>query len=209
MNDTQLIRLALLNHADLKRRAAKRRELAGPGNAPYRKTNRTEAKDAEALAARLTGTGPVFTRDEVSAAVNAGTDLVTGDSRIYVSDHTADLINLVVNAALTRLDNPTADLDTVITTNYDTRPAAVIAWANGDPAPDEDEDGPEGDQHEPEPEPELRKCRFCFDRISYVSSECAHNGGYWISATGDPGVAGLGFCTGTAAQHVPENTPED
>jgi len=43
--------------------------------------------------------------------------------------------------------------------------------------------------------------RFCFDRISYVSSECAHNGGYWISATGDP-ACGLGFCTGTAAQHV-------
>jgi hypothetical protein len=128
-------------------------------------TNRTHSHPAFATIAAKISTGPVFTRDEVSAAVNAGTDLVTGDSRIYVSDHTADLINLVVNAALTRLDNPSADLDTVITTNYDTRPAAVIAWANGDPAPDEDEDSTEeddltagyaGDENETEPDTTTR-----------------------------------------------------
>jgi len=97
---------ALLNHADLKRPRAKRRSWPGRATRLTARPNRTESEGRRSAGRAANRHWPVFTRDEVSAAVNAGTDLVTGDSRIYVSDHTADLINLVVNAALTRLDNP-------------------------------------------------------------------------------------------------------
>ncbi|EHR52353.1 hypothetical protein SacmaDRAFT_4160 [Saccharomonospora marina XMU15] len=69
---------------------------------------------------------PHFTRDQVSRAVNDGADLVIDE--VATRDRDDDLINLVVNAALTRLDNPTADLDQVITECYDTEPSEVRSW---------------------------------------------------------------------------------
>ncbi|MFE0024111.1 hypothetical protein [Amycolatopsis sp. NPDC059021] len=69
---------------------------------------------------------PHFTREQVSRAVNDGADLVTDD--LPTSERDDDLINLVVNAALTRLDTPGADLDQVIIECYDTEPSEVRAW---------------------------------------------------------------------------------
>ncbi|OZM70738.1 hypothetical protein CFN78_24040 [Amycolatopsis antarctica] len=69
---------------------------------------------------------PRFTRDQVSRAVNDGADLVIDE--VTTSDRDDDLINLVVNAALTRLNNPTADLEQVVTECYDTGPSDVRSW---------------------------------------------------------------------------------
>lgn len=60
-----------------------------------------------------------FTKDEVMTAVNAGADLITGDKDIYLSEQDGDLINLIVNAIGSMLDeNPPASLDEVIERNY-------------------------------------------------------------------------------------------
>lgn len=63
---------------------------------------------------------PLFTREQVMAAVNDGSDLVTGDSRIDVSEAAEDLVNLIINAIGSRLDDPGVTLDEVITGNYET-----------------------------------------------------------------------------------------
>lgn len=59
-----------------------------------------------------------YTRDQVNKAVNDGIDLITMDNDIYLSDRDQDLLNLAVNAALHKLDNPDADLDDVILSSY-------------------------------------------------------------------------------------------
>jgi hypothetical protein len=89
-----------------------------------------------------------YTRDQVSAAVNAGVELVMNDKDIYFDGKTTDLLNLVANAALSVLDQPGMSLDDVILSNYqpdipddyeppiesedDPRyPAAVVATVRG------------------------------------------------------------------------------
>lgn len=68
-----------------------------------------------------------YTREDVMAAVNAGVDLVLDE--LALGECQADLVNLVVNAIGTVLDNPGASLDQVIEENYDEDPAEVRAWA--------------------------------------------------------------------------------
>lgn len=69
-----------------------------------------------------------YSYSQVSEAVNQGASLVTGDTVIYLSDRDYDLINLVVNAALSALDNPSITLDDVIVNNYSVQPAEVRSW---------------------------------------------------------------------------------
>jgi hypothetical protein len=60
-----------------------------------------------------------FTRDEVVTLANRGTDLVTGDDNLYLSDRDFDLINLVMNAALSMLDDePPVTLNEMIERNW-------------------------------------------------------------------------------------------
>lgn len=78
------------------------------------------------------GTSPdsaSYTREQVSEAVNVGADLVRDD--LDVGDRDIDLINLVVNAALTLLDEPSLSLDDVIKRCYDAEPAEVRGWWSG------------------------------------------------------------------------------
>ena len=57
-----------------------------------------------------------FTREQISRAVNAGAELVL-DS-LLLGERDEDLIDLVVNAALSKLDNPEVDLDAVVQEHY-------------------------------------------------------------------------------------------
>ena len=67
--------------------------------------------------------GRTFTRDEVSTAVNAGVQLALDDNELSLSDRDYDLVNLIVNAALSMLDDPPpASLDEVIERNYQPDP---------------------------------------------------------------------------------------
>ena len=70
-----------------------------------------------------------FSREQVAQAVNAGADLVRDE--LPTGDRDADLINLVVNAALTLLDEPGLDLDEVIRRCYEAEPATVRGWWGG------------------------------------------------------------------------------
>ena len=77
-----------------------------------------------------TANEPAFTRAQVEQAANAGADLVRDG--LDIGDRDTDLINLVVNAALTMLDEPgISDLDDVIRRCYETEPAEVRGWWNG------------------------------------------------------------------------------
>lgn len=68
----------------------------------------------------------VFTRDEVLAAVNDAADqardITGGDERV------ADLVNLVVNLTMGLLDDPAAEVDTVIAEAYGEDPETVKGW---------------------------------------------------------------------------------
>jgi hypothetical protein len=70
-----------------------------------------------------------YDREEVSRAVNAGADLVRDG--LPTGDRDSDLLNLVVNAALTLLDEPGLDLDEVIRRCYEVEPAVVRGWWGG------------------------------------------------------------------------------
>ena len=77
-----------------------------------------------------TASEPAFTRAQVEQAANAGADLVRDG--LDIGDRDTDLINLVVNATLTMLDEPgVSDLDDVIRRCYETEPAEVRGWWNG------------------------------------------------------------------------------
>ena len=66
----------------------------------------------------------LFTREQVSKAINRGADLVHQE----FGDDYADLINLVANAIGEALDNPGTTLDEAIENNYSTDPAIVRGW---------------------------------------------------------------------------------
>ena len=68
----------------------------------------------------------MYTRDEVSEAVNNAVNLVAGN--IEVSDSDQDMLNLIVNAAMTLLDFPGASMHEVITANYAEDPENVLGW---------------------------------------------------------------------------------
>lgn len=70
----------------------------------------------------------MYTREQISRAVNDGADLVlqelAGDG-----ERDTDLINMVVNSVLELLDHPEGmDLDEVIRRNYETSPEEVRSW---------------------------------------------------------------------------------
>ncbi|MFE5567037.1 hypothetical protein ACFQ68_18775 [Amycolatopsis japonica] len=94
--------------------------------ATFPRTDQPTESEPERVETPMESEMPPFTRDQVSRAVNDGADLVIDE--VTTSDRDDDLINLVVNAALTRLDNPNADLDQVITECYDTAPSEVRSW---------------------------------------------------------------------------------
>ncbi|MDI3409283.1 hypothetical protein [Streptomyces cavernicola] len=79
-------------------------------------TDDIEAADDEA---------PQYTREQISQAVNNGVDLPAAQERRTVAD---DLDNLIVNAALTLLDDPDADFYKVVTKNYGESPRVVRSW---------------------------------------------------------------------------------
>ena len=69
-----------------------------------------------------------LTRDQVSQAVNDGAELVIHDDGLQVGERETDLINLVVNAAMTLLDKPGTTLDQVMDSNYEGGAARVRSW---------------------------------------------------------------------------------
>ncbi|MEU5431122.1 hypothetical protein AB0H73_36715 [Streptomyces olivoreticuli] len=68
---------------------------------------------------------PQYTREQVSQAVNSGIDLAAENTGRAYAD---DLDNLVVNAALTLLDDPDADFYKVTTECYSESPRVVRSW---------------------------------------------------------------------------------
>ncbi|MFE2157045.1 hypothetical protein ACFW9M_04440 [Streptomyces lydicus] len=68
---------------------------------------------------------PQYTRDQVSQAVNNGIDLAAAKERCTVAE---DLDNLIVNAALTLIDDPAADFYTVATKCYSESPRVIRSW---------------------------------------------------------------------------------
>ncbi|WP_327377648.1 hypothetical protein OG393_29090 [Streptomyces sp. NBC_01216] len=71
----------------------------------------------------------VWTREDISNAVNNGVDLVADE--LAGSERDADLMNMVVNAAMTLLENPHYTLDEVIQECYDEDPEEVRSWWSG------------------------------------------------------------------------------
>ncbi|WP_424214759.1 hypothetical protein ACN20G_23325 [Streptomyces sp. BI20] len=63
---------------------------------------------------------------DVSKAVNAGADLVLDE--LDGSEHNDDLVSLVVNAIMARLDNPEISFDEMIRQNYGEEPEEVRGW---------------------------------------------------------------------------------
>lgn len=98
-----------------------------------------------------------YTRDEVSAAVNAGAGLVLSDPDLYISEGSGNsLVNLAANAMLSLLDNPAMSLNDVIRANWQEEETVckvcgdgifpnASGWEHGE-APDE--------PHEPVPDPD-------------------------------------------------------
>ena len=73
-----------------------------------------------------------YTYEQVSTAVNAGADLVT-DGLAGLGDMERDLVNLVVNAALTVLEQPRVrTFDGVVRRCYSDSPREVRRWWDWD-----------------------------------------------------------------------------
>lgn len=78
-----------------------------------------------------------YTADHVSAALNRAADDIIGAADLPDTG-TVDALNLLVNATLTYLRNPDADLATVVASNYssgnDDSPTLedVLEWISGD-----------------------------------------------------------------------------
>ncbi|WKK22999.1 hypothetical protein QZH56_30315 [Streptomyces olivoreticuli] len=67
-----------------------------------------------------------YTREQISHAINGGADLVTDG--LGNGEHDTDLISLVVNAALSLLDDPGLSLDDVMERNYEGGAEEVRSW---------------------------------------------------------------------------------
>jgi hypothetical protein len=77
----------------------------------------------------------LYTREEISAALNKGADMVLGrDGDDYCETSAtirdADLVNLTVNAIGEILDDPDISLDDVIGAAYSTDPEEVRGWVS-------------------------------------------------------------------------------
>ncbi|MCX4677664.1 hypothetical protein OG413_20545 [Streptomyces sp. NBC_01433] len=73
-----------------------------------------------------TDDAPLFTRKQVAQAIAKGVDLAAQhQGGRHAPD---DLDNLVVNAALTLLDDPDADFHTIAIESYDESPRRVRSW---------------------------------------------------------------------------------
>jgi hypothetical protein len=99
----------------------------------YAKTaSRNDFRDAAARLrvslARLLFKQHFHARAEVAIAVNAGVDLILDG--FDCGERDSDLIGLVVNAAMTLLDNPSATLGDVLAGSYDS-PEEVRSWWGG------------------------------------------------------------------------------
>ncbi|WP_330351698.1 hypothetical protein [Streptomyces sp. NBC_00582] len=75
--------------------------------------------------------GMHYSREQVSAAVNAGVDAA---ARTIREQHADDIDNLVVNAVLTLLDDPEASFDAVVARCYGIEADAVSGWLSDVPA---------------------------------------------------------------------------
>lgn len=67
-----------------------------------------------------------YAYEHITQAVNNGADAVK--DALDLGERDTDLINLVVNAAITCLDNLDADFDQVVTANYEATPSEVRDW---------------------------------------------------------------------------------
>ena len=72
-----------------------------------------------------------YTRDQVQQAANDAAELIICDGRLGVGDRETNLINLVVNTAVTLLEKPGTSLDEVMDTCYDGGSAQVRSWCGG------------------------------------------------------------------------------
>lgn len=71
----------------------------------------------------------VWTREDISNAVNNGVDLVADE--LAGGERDMDLMNMVVNAVMTLLENPNYTLDEVIEECYGEDPEEVRSWWSG------------------------------------------------------------------------------
>jgi hypothetical protein len=74
----------------------------------------------------MTDNEKTYSYAQISKAVNDGRDLVY--DALVLGDRDSDLLNLVVNAALSLLDNPDMDFEAVVISCYDATPEEVREW---------------------------------------------------------------------------------
>lgn len=68
-----------------------------------------------------------YTHEHVSEAINAGADTVR--DALDLGDRDIDLLNLVVNAAITSLEHPDSTFDDIVNANYaENTPDDVRGW---------------------------------------------------------------------------------
>lgn len=116
-----------------------------PGKIDPGRLNRLVAEQEAAASERT------YTRDEVLTAVNAGAQLVQDDDGIHLSGRDTDLVNLVVNAAGSMLDDPPpASVDEVAERCYQPDPECAVC---GDEVTEND-DGRYAHRSPPQPEDE-------------------------------------------------------
>lgn len=94
-----------------------------------------------------------YTRDEVLTAINAGAQLVQDDDGISLGGRDTDLVNLVVNAAGSMLDDPPpASVDEVVERCYDPDPDPECTICGDEVT--ENDDGSYAHRSPPQPEDE-------------------------------------------------------
>ncbi|TLQ38875.1 transposase [Streptomyces marianii] len=67
-----------------------------------------------------------YTREKVSVAMNEGADMILGE--ISLGEPEEDAINLVVNAAMTRLENPCATFEEMAAEQYSESADEIRSW---------------------------------------------------------------------------------
>jgi hypothetical protein len=72
-----------------------------------------------------------WTARQISEALSSAAELVRTDGGLAAGEREADLIGLVVNAALTLLEQPAVSLDEVMDACYEGGAAQVRSWWHG------------------------------------------------------------------------------
>lgn len=67
-----------------------------------------------------------FPRAALSTALNSGADML--ERELVLGERDQDLITLMVNAALARLDDPTVSFEDMVSENFDCLPCEVRGW---------------------------------------------------------------------------------